>query len=110
MVDDDGVGTSFRLRAFTGVVDDEGINQGQVAQNQVRVAGGGEPDALTGQPFERAVFPHMHDSISLEAMTQPVIRAQVMMGGHEVRRVVDGNGILPKAPWRLNANKDIAKL
>src|SRR5262245_29847303 len=51
----------------------------------------------------------MHDSISLEAMPQPVIRAQVMMRWHQVRRVVDGNGILPKPPWRLNADEDVTK-
>src|SRR5712691_684713 len=55
------------------------------------------------------MFPHMHDSVSLEDMTQPVIRAQVMMGRHEVRRVVDGNGVVPKSPWRLNTDEDIAK-
>src|SRR6267378_1670100 len=51
----------------------------------------------------------MHDSVSLEAMTQPVIRAQVMMGRHEVRRVVNCNGIVSKPPWRLNADEDVAK-
>src|SRR5262245_65692577 len=51
----------------------------------------------------------MHDSVSLETMTQPVIRAQVVMGGHEVRCVVDGNGIVPKPPWRLNTDEDVAE-
>ena len=55
------------------------------------------------------MFPHMHDSVSLEDPTQPVIRAQVMMGWYKVRRVVDRNGVVPKPPWRLNTNEDIAK-
>src|SRR5262245_42048660 len=55
------------------------------------------------------MLPHMHDSVSLEAMTQPVIRAQVVVGWHEVRRVVDRNGVVPEPPWRLNAYEDVAK-
>src|SRR4029453_13000621 len=33
-----------------------------------------------------------------------------MMGRYQIRRVVDSNGILPKSPWRLNADEDVAKL
>ena len=40
MVDHHRVRTPFRLGAFSGVVDDKWIDQGQVAQSQIRVAGG----------------------------------------------------------------------
>src|SRR5712692_8002650 len=55
------------------------------------------------------MFPHVHQGVSLEDVTYPVVRAQVMMGGDEVRSVVDRNGILPKPPWRLNTDEDVAK-
>jgi hypothetical protein len=40
MVDNDCVGATFCLSAFSGIIDDERINQGHVAQSQIRVAGG----------------------------------------------------------------------
>ena len=40
MVDHHGMRAPFGLGAFAGVVDDEGIDQGQVTQRQIRIAGG----------------------------------------------------------------------
>ena len=95
VVEDGGVRAPFGLRALARIVDDEGVEQRQVAQQAVREARGAQADALAGQPFQRAVLADMHERVRAEppgggGLAQPAVQRVVVVGGRQVRRVVDG--------------------
>jgi len=51
MVDNDGVGATLGLRAFTGIVNDEGIDQWHVIEEGVGVTVARQADYFAGQPL-----------------------------------------------------------
>ena len=51
VVNNRGVGAALGLGAFAGIVDDKGIKERQIVQGRLRIAGGGEANALAWQPF-----------------------------------------------------------
>ena len=108
VVDDGGVGAAFGLGAFAGVVDDEGVEQGQVAQGHLRVAGAGEAHALAGQPLQGAVLAKVDHRVGAEHLAQPAVVADVVVGGRQVGVVIDGDGVGAEAARGLQAHEHIA--
>ena len=85
VVDDGGVGPALGLGAFARVVDDERVDEREVAEGHVGPAPGGQPHALSGQPFQGAVLAHVHDGVGPEALVQPPVEGEVVVRRREVR-------------------------
>ena len=109
VVDDGGVGAAFGLGALAGVVDQERVDERQVAQGGVGGAGGGEGGVLAGQPLQGAVLAQVHDGVGAEAVLQPAVGRQVVVAGGQVGVVVDGDRVLAEAARRLDQHHDVAR-
>ncbi len=109
MVDDRGVRPALGLGALAGVVDDERVDQRQIAEHGIRRARRRQAQSLTGQPFQRAVLAQMHDGMGAELVRQPPVRGEVMVARCEGRVVVDGDRILAEAARRLDGEHDVAE-
>ena len=109
VVDDDGLGAALGLRAFAGVVDDEGVEVRQGPEDGVGPAGRAERHALAGQPLQVAVRAYVHYGIDLERAAQPEVEGEVVVGGNEVGVVVRRRRIEAAPAWRLDAYEDVAE-
>ena len=110
MIDDDGVSTALCLRAFAGVVNDEGVKQRQVRQQGVGEAIFRQAYAFARQPFERAMLADMHDGVGAPLVTQPAIQRIVMMGRRQVGLMIDRIRIHAVAARWLQRHEGIAQL
>ena len=89
VVDKRGVRAPLGLRALARVVDQERVDQRQVADRGVGAAGGRQAGVLAGQPLQVAVLADVHDRVRGELLAQPVVGGQVVVGRRQVRVVVD---------------------
>ena len=110
VVDDGGVGTAFGLGALAGVVDQERVDQRQIAQGGVGSAVRRHPDGLSGQPLQVAVLAHVHHRMRTEAVPQPEVGGQVVVAGRQIGVVVDGDRVLPEPTRRLHQDHDVIGL
>ena len=110
VVDDGGVGAALGLRSLAGVVDDERVEQRHVIQRHFRVAGRGHPDALAGQPLQRAVLAEMENRVGPKDVAHPAVVGDVVMGGRHLGAVVDGDGVVAEASRRLQADEHVAQV
>src|SRR5262249_14815662 len=90
-----GMSAAFSLAAFSGIIDDEGIDERHISQEQIRETLAGEPYGFSRQPFERAVFANVHNRIGsptsfFDWRSQPLIKSYVVMCGRQVWGVIDG--------------------
>ena len=102
VVDDGGVPAPLGLGALARVVDDERVDQRQVAEHRVGRAAGGQAEALAGQPLQRAVLAQVHDGVRAEGGVQPAVGGQVVVRGRQVGVVVDGHRVLAEPARRLD--------
>lgn len=107
VVDDDGVATALGLGPLARVVDDERVDQRQVAQYGVGRALRGQAQALAGQPFERAVLTEVDDGVGAERRVQPAVGGQVVVRRRQVGVVVDRHRVLPEAARRLDHQQHV---
>ena len=110
VVDDGGVGPTLGLGPLARVVDDEGVDERDVAQGHVGEAAGGQAHPLAGQPFERPVLARVHDGVGAPYLVEPPVEAQVVVGRRQVRRVVHGHRLLAEAPGRLHGHQHPAEI
>ncbi len=110
VVDERGVRAPFGLGALARVVDQERVDQRQVAKRRVGAAGRGHAKRLARQPFQVAVLAEVHDRVGAETLVQPVVCGQIVMARRQIRVVVDGDGVLTEAARRLHHQHDIARL
>ncbi len=108
VVDDGGVGAPLGLRPLARVVDQERVDQRQVAQRRVGGAGGRQRGVLAGQPLQRAVLAEVDDGVGAEAVLQPAVRGQVVVARRQLRVVVDRHRVLAEAARRLDQQHDVA--
>ena len=73
VVDDDRVGPPLGLGALARVVDDEGVDEREVAQRHVGKAGRRQPDPLAREPLERAVLADVDDGVGAPDLVQPAV-------------------------------------
>ena len=98
------------LRTLAGVIDDEGIEQRHVTQQRIGETVFREPDALAGQPLERAMLADVDNRIGLPDVAEPTIQAIVMMRRWQIRLMVDRVRIHAVAARRLQGNERISQL
>ena len=115
VVDDGRVRPALGLRPLARVVDDERVEQRQVAEHRVRRAAGRQAEALAGQPLERPVLAEVDDGVRAEAALldrrrQPAVRREVVVRRRQVGVVVDRDGVLAEAARRLDGEHDVAVL
>ena len=109
VIDDHRSGAALGLGAFAGIVDDKGIGMGQWPQHRLGPAGFRQGKRLAREPFQIAMFAHMHDCIGGKALAQPGIEGQVIMRRHQIRGVIGAFGVDVIAPRRLHTDNQIAK-
>ena len=109
VVDHDGLSAPLGLRAFAGVVDDEGVEVRQRAEQRIGPALGAQRHALAGQPFEVAVRADVHHRIDREGPAQPEIESDVVVRRHQVGVVVARRRIDTTCAGRLDADEDLAE-
>lgn len=108
MVDEHRVRAPLGLGALAGVVDQERVDQRQVAQRGVGPASRRHAQRLARQPFQVAVLAQVHDRVSAESDVQPTVGGQVMVTRRQVGVVVDGDRVLPEAAGRLHHQDQVA--
>ena len=91
------------------IIDDERVEVGQVGQAHLGQARARKPDSLARRPLQRAVFAEMYYGVGAEAVPQPTVERDVVMGGHQLGAVVDGDGVLAKAARRLYSHEHVAQ-
>ena len=105
VVNNHRLGAAFGLSAFARVVDDERINQRQVACQQPGPAGVGEAERLARQPFQIAVLAELHDGVGAVLVAQPEIKGQIAVRGRQSRVMVGGGQIQVEAARGLDADE-----
>ena len=110
VVDEHRVRAPLGLGALTGVVDQERVDQRQVAQRRVGSAGRRHAQRLARQPLQVAVLAQVHDGVRAESGIQPPVGGQVVVAGRQVRVVVDGDRVLAEAAGRLDHQHEVAGL
>ena len=110
VVDEGGVGTAFGLRALSRVVDEERVDQRQVAERGVGAARRRHAQRLTRQPLQVPVLAKVHDGVGTEHGVEPVVGGQIVMAGRQIGVVVDRDRVLPEAARRLDHEHDVARL
>ncbi len=113
VVDERGVRPALGLRALPRVVDQERVDQRQVAERRVGPARGAHPQRLAGQPLEVAVLAEVHDRVRAEAALalrrgEPAVGGQVVVARGQVGVVVDRDRVLAEAARRLHHQHDVA--
>ncbi len=112
VVDQGGVGAALGLGALARVVDQEGVDQREVAEDGVRAALGGQRGGLAGQPLQVAVLAEVDDGVGAEAAVllrglDPAVGGQVVVARRQVGVVVDGDGVLAEAARRLDQDEQV---
>ena len=110
VVDDRGVRAALGLRALARVVDEERVDERQVADRRVGGAGRREGGVLAGQPLHRAVLAEVHDGVGAEPVLEPAVRGEVVVRRREVGVVVDRDRVLAEPARRLDEHDDVAGL
>ena len=67
VVDERGVRAALGLGALPGIVDQERVDQRQVAERGVGAAGRRHAQRLAGQPLQVAVLAEVHDGVGAES-------------------------------------------
>ena len=109
MVDNDGGAAALGLRALAGIVDDEGIEVRQWAEDCLREAAPRQCQCLAWQPFEIAVFAHVDDGLGTKLPPQEGVEGEIAMRRHEIGRVIGFLGIDIVATGRLDADHELAE-
>ena len=109
MVDDDGVTAALGLSALARVVDDERVKVGQVRQAHLGQTRARKPNSLARRPLQRAMLAEMRDGVGSESVPQPAVECHVVMRGHKIGTVVDGDGVLAESARRLYANEHVTQ-
>ena len=71
MADGDGCDPPLGLRRLARIADDEGVDDGQGARDDLRKAGFAKRHRLARQPFERAMRADMDDGMTTERLPKP---------------------------------------
>jgi hypothetical protein len=108
MIDDAAIGAALGLGALTGIIDDVWVDVGQLHDRQIRITLVGKTKRLAGQPFQRAVFAHMHHCVGLEDVADPAVLGQIMMRRRQVEIVQHLVDLLQIPTRGLDAQKNIA--
>jgi len=109
VVDDDRGCPALGLGALARIVDDEGIEMRQRAEDGFRIAGLGQRQRLARQPFEIAVLAHVDHRMGVELPAQIGVEGEIAVRRHEVRRMIGLLRLDIVAARRLDADHDIAE-
>jgi hypothetical protein len=114
VVDEGGVDAALGLGALARVVDQERVDQRQVAEGGVGAAGGGQARVLAGQPLQVAVLAEVDHRVGAETAVvgaggDPAVGGQVVVRGRQVRVVVDRDRVLAEAARRLDEDQQVAE-
>ena len=109
VIDDHGLGAPLGLAAFARVVDDEGVEVRQRAEDGVGPAGRAQRHALARQPFEVAVRADVHHRIDREGAAQPEVERQVVVRRHQVGVVVRRTQVHVASARGLDADKHMTQ-
>ena len=102
VIDDHRVRAALGLRALAGVVDDEGVDERQVAEGDVGPAVRRQPQPLPREPLERAVLAEVHHG--MDGLAEVLVEREVALGRRQVGRVVHGDGVLAEPARRLDGD------
>ena len=95
------------LRGFSGVADDERIDDRQASHHQFREARAGQRDGLARQPFERAVRAHVDEDIDLRNMPKPKAEREQRVARRQSRVMVVGSTISRASSVRREGDEDV---
>ena len=108
VTDEAGTAPAFGDDAFAGDGHQVGVNVGQAAQGDVRIAGTVQPRGLAGQPFQVAMGAQVDHRVRLEHFPQPVIKCKILVGGRDGRIVVGPGGVHAVLAGGLHRHKHVA--
>ena len=109
MVDDHRRRAALGLAALARVVDDEGIDERERPERDLRPARLAQPEGLAGQPFEIAVLAELDHRVGGERLAEPGVEGEVMVRRHQRRVVVGRLRIDGVAAAGLDADHDVAE-
>ena len=103
-----GSTAALSLNAFTGTGNPIGIDVRNITCADIRIAGITHSIALSRQPLQITMRSHVNHGICAPDITQPMVKAKIMMCRCAIRRMINFSRIITKAARRLNRNKNIA--
>ncbi len=114
VIDDRGVRATFGLGALAGVVDEERVEEREVAEDGIGPALRRQRRVLAGQPLQGAVLAHVDHRVGTESAVgagslQPAIGGQVVVGRREVGVVIDRHRVLAETAGRLDHQHHVAR-
>ena len=109
VTDQRGVGPALGLGALARVVDQERVDEREVADRRVAAAAGRHAARLAGQPLQVAVLADVHHGVRAELVPQPAVGGEVVMARGQVRVVVDRDRVRAEAAGRLDHDGDVAR-
>src|SRR5579862_5777486 len=95
---------------FARVVHDEGVDERDVPERGIGVAGGRQPDALARQPLEGSVLPDVDDGVGTPRLVDPPVEGEVVVGRRKVGRVVDRDGVLAETAGGFYEHDDATEV
>ena len=110
VVDDHGVHAALGLHALARVVDDERVDEREVAERRVGRALGRERERLARQPLERAVLAEVDERVGAPDAVEPPVAGEVVVRGRQLGIVVDADRIVAVAARRLDRDEHVAEL
>ena len=108
VTDQGGVGAPLGLRALAGVVDQERVDERDIADRGVRTAAGRHAGGLPGQPLQVAVLADVHHGVRGELIPQPAVGGEVVVARGQVRVVVDRDRVRAEPAGRLHHHDHVS--
>ena len=108
VVNNAAVAPPLCLGAFAGIVNNVGVDVGQIGDYYIGKTGFGKTRRFSWQPLQGAMLADMHNCIGSKNIPDPVIIGVVVMGNGVVRAVVDSSRVFKESPWWLEPNEDVA--
>ena len=109
MIDDDGGGSPLRLRAFTRIVDNKGIEMRHRTEDRFRKAVFRQCNGFAWQPLEITVFAEMDHRMGVIGFPQPGIEGDIAMRRDQVGIVIAFRRVDVVTARRLDRDHDIAE-
>ena len=102
-----GSTAALSLNAFTGTGNPIGIDVRNITYADIRIAGITHSITLSRQPLQITMRSHVNHGIRAPNITQPMVKAKIMMCRCAIRRMINFSRIITKATRRLYSNEYI---
>src|ERR1700678_1872962 len=115
MINDNGMRSSLRLATLARIIQDERVDERQVAQKKIGVTLARKSDAFARKPLQRSVLAHVDDRIGTPAAlglrsAEPAVKGDIVVCRRQIRCVINSVRIYAISTRRLQRYEGVAKI